>query len=103
MYYENNIYLQCSFAINGKAQGCSFRFLLNGSNETEEYVIIREAEGMSGQQCNKTKNQLKVYSKIEVSDYGDLDGRGNISLTVVPRKISTIEEYEQQTGCELGM
>lgn len=96
IFYENRLYLRCSFATNSVASGCLIKFLLKDSNETEDFEINRE----KGYSCNTTKNQFGAYSGFVVLDIEASGSKGNTSLPVFPMNVSTLDEYEQETGCK---
>lgn len=88
--------LRCTFAENSTARGCLFRLFLNGVNETEpEQFRVDRKEG-SAELCTQAKNDLKVYTRIDVLDLIDF-GTGNISLPVVPMEM---ESLQQRADCK---
>ena len=99
IFYENRLYLRCWFAIDSLANGCLIKLLLRDSNETEDYEINRE----EGYTCNRANNQLEAYSDLVVLDIEANGLEGNISLPVLPKKLNTLEEYMQATGCKGGI
>lgn len=102
VFFENNVFLTCSFAGGSEAQGCRFTFQVNqNSSEDEEFLVLR-SEG--GQQCNTSLNQRTAYVDLLVVDVernGDL-GQLSISLAADAVLVAESEEaYREMTGCRV--
>ena len=102
IFFENNVYLRCTFAVNSAAKGCLIRLSVSSRNDTDDFMVFREA----GYLCNETNNRLEAYSDVTVSDLEENGMVGNISLMVVPMEVATLVEFMEQTRCtppEVGM
>lgn len=95
IFFENNLYLRCTFAVNSAAQGCLIRLSVSGSNDTDDFRVFREA----GYSCNQTNNRLEAYSDVTVSDLEENWMVGNVSLMVVPMEVFTSNDFMEQTKC----
>ena len=95
IFFENNLYLRCTFAVNSAAQGCLIRLSISGSNDTDDFIVSREAE----YSCNRTNNRLEAYSDVTVSDLEENGMMGNVSLMVVPMEVDTLDDFIVQTRC----
>ena len=103
VFFENNIFLTCSFAVGSRATGCIFLFQVNQNGTVvgiEEFVVLRSGGG--GSQCDVSANQRNGYMDLSVQDL-EQDGstRGQVLLT--PREIvlETEAEYTELTGCSI--
>ena len=104
VFFENNIFLTCSFAGGSTATGCIFQFQVNQNGtetavEIEEFVVLRF--GVDGSQCNVSANQRNGYMDLFVKDLEQDGMRGQVLLT--PREIvlETEAEYTELTGCSI--
>ena len=100
VFFENRLFLRCSFADNSQAQGCIIRLTLSSTNETERFQISHR----SGSLCTTANNQREAYSSVVILDWEENGMEGNVSLdtaqTVV--NVSTLEQYTEITGCRDG-
>ena len=103
IFFENNIFLSCSFASGSVAFGCEFQFQvnLNGTSEgLEEFVV--ERSGVHGSLCSASSNQRNGYMTISVLDLEqDRMTRGSVALTPGEQVLETEADYMQQTGCSV--
>ena len=100
IFFDNRLFLRCSFAANSQARGCAIILTLTGSMETERFELGAPSGGSSSL-CTEADNQKEAYSSVEVLDI-EADGsdgvvRLNITSTVVV--LPTEGEYEAMTGC----
>ena len=102
IFFENWLYLYCTFANNSLTSGCLIKLSLRESNETEDYEIPHAV----GYTCSMTNyNQFEAYSGITgtVVDIKTGPGaEGNFSLNVSARVIYSREEFVNATRCVLG-
>ena len=103
VFFQNRLFLQCSFADNSQARGCVFTLVLIGSNnETERFEVRRQ--GNAGSLCTTANNQREVYSSVLVMDWEENGEDGSVTLNVtnVVMNVSTLAEYTSLTGCVEG-
>ena len=103
MFFENRLFLRCSFADNSRAQGCIIRFTLSSSNEVESFEVSRE----SGSLCTSANNQREAYnSTVLVLDREENGEEGslilNFSLIDSEMNVTSLEQYTELTGCRDG-
>ena len=104
VFFQNRLFLQCSFAANSQARGCIFTLVLIGSNnETERFEVRRR--GNAGSLCTTANNQREVYSSVLTMDWEENGEEGSVTLNVtnVVRNVSTLADYTSLTGCVEGM
>ena len=90
IFFENNVFLTCSFAGGSIVEGCIFMFQVNQNGTgTEEFVVV------GSQQCNVTANQLNGYMDISAFDLGS-----NLVPIMVDTILLTSEmDFTSTTGC----
>lgn len=94
VFFENNVFLTCSFADGSVAVGCVFVFQVNQNGTgTEEFVLLR-----SMQQCNVTGNQQNGYTDISVFDLRS-GGIGQVAVEVDAMTLPSEAEFTDMTGC----
>ena len=98
VFFENRLFLRCSFAGNSQARGCIVRLTLSSTNETESFEVSRE----SGSLCTTANNQRDAYSTMVVLDLEANGMEGNVSLNFNSTLLTSQEEYTQLTGCREG-
>ena len=98
VFFENQLFLRCSFAGNSQARGCIVRLTLSSTNETESFEVSRE----SGFLCTTANNQRDAYSTMVVLDFEANGMEGNVSLNINSSVLTSQEEYTQVTGCREG-
>lgn len=96
VFFENNVFLTCSFAGGAASMGCVFRFQVNQNGTgTETFVVL---QSMRSQQCNVTANQLNGYTDISVFDMR-ADGVGQLAIAVDTETVGSEDEFTTTTGC----
>lgn len=100
VFFENNVFLTCSFASGSLATGCVFTFLVNQNGTGTEQFMVQQS--MGSQQCNVTTNQRNGYLDISVLDL-EADGLslGAVVLSVNTELVNSEAEYTQMTGCTI--
>ena len=98
VFFENRLFLRCSFAGNSQARGCIVRLTLSSTNETESFEVSRE----SGSLCTTANNQRDAYSTMVVLDLEANGMEGNVSLNFNSTLLTSQEEYIHVTGCREG-
>lgn len=100
VFFENRLFLRCSFAGNSQARGCIVRLTLSSTNETESFEVSRE----SGSMCTNANNQREAYSSVVVLDREGDGMEGNVSLNITRYVVNatSLEEYIELTGCRDG-
>ena len=102
MFFENNIFLTCSFAVGSTATGCIFLFQVNQNGtvvEIEEFMVL--CSGPGGSQCSIITNQRNGYMNLSVLDLEQDGTQGQIVLTSGEIMLETEDEYTQLTGCSI--
>jgi hypothetical protein len=96
VFYKNQLFLQCTFTDDSKAQGCALNLTLFGSNGTETYKMFRNTSHTG---CFDINNQLGAYRDIIVFDIEEDGTNGNIGLTInEPVNVSMPENFTHCTG-----
>ena len=100
VFYENDLYLHCTFADNSKATGCVFELVLKNSNRTERFNVTRQ----SGKLYTTANNQREFYSSVLVVDWEENGMVGNVTLdiTSIVRNVSSLAEFTELTGFREG-
>jgi hypothetical protein len=93
VFFENNVFLTCSFADGSVPDGCVFKFRVNQNGTGDEEIQVLRS--MGSQQCNVTANQLNGYMGIFAFDMGS----GVVPIQVDTLMISTEAEFTNITGC----
>ena len=99
VFYNNRLFLNCTYRDDSKALGCALKLTVSGSNETEEFNIFRKDEDMIHMKCFDTDNQLEAYGNITVFDIEEDGLESNTSLTVVPMEVLTTAAFTRMTKC----
>ena len=99
VFFENNVFLTCSFAGGSVAQGCRFTFQVNRNATDNELFLVLRLE--SGQQCNNSVNEHNGYVNISAVDVEEDGTLGRQSLVVVAVVVESEAEYEEMTGCRV--
>jgi hypothetical protein len=100
VFYKNQLFLQCTFADDSKAQGCALNLTLFGGNGTETHKIFRKDGDTTHTGCFNINNQLGAYRDIIVLDIEEDGTNGNIGLTIDdPVNVSMKENF---THCSTG-
>ena len=101
-FFENNVFVECSFAANSLSRGCLVRLVLDG-NETmaDELVLSRDSSSVSIlSQCNTTANQRSAYDVIFGLDLESNGAPGSVPIPVVEMEpIMSAREFTEMTGC----
>jgi hypothetical protein len=101
MFYENQLFLQCTFADDSRAQGCAVNLTLFGGNGTEMYRILRTED--EDKKCFNINNQLRAYGDIRIFDIEEDGTNGNIGLTIdEPVNVSMAKTFKQMPECRTG-
>lgn len=98
IFFDNNVFLFCSFADGSLAVGCMFTFQVNlNGTGNEEFIVL---QSMGGQLCNVTANQLSGYMDIVVFDL-ESDGVSvtPVSIIVDIVTVGSEDDYTEMTGC----
>lgn len=97
-FFENNIFMTCSFADVVTSQGCVFNLTL--ANGTELFYLARDPSESMASQCNVTSSQRGAYVSFEVMDW-ELDGSfGSFRIRIPDPPVIEVEaDYTQLTGC----
>ena len=101
-FFENNVFVECSFAANSLSRGCLVRLVLDG-NETmaDELVLSRDSSSVSIlSQCNTTANQRSAYDVIFGLDLESNGAEGSVPIPVIEMEpIMSAREFTELTGC----
>ena len=100
VFFENRLFLRCSFADGSEAQGCIVILTLSSTTEIESFDVSRE----SGFLCTTANNQREAYSSVVVLDR-EVDGmEGNVTLNITETVVNatSLEQYIELTGCQDG-
>ena len=97
VFFENRLYLQCTFAANSKAMGCVFEL---NSNKMERFNVKRE----EGKLFTTANNQRDAYGSVLVMDWEENGEDGNVTLDVtsIVLNVSTLAEFIRWTEFEEG-
>ena len=97
MFFNNHLFIYCSFADNSQAQGCIVRLTLSSTNETESFEVKRKSSSL----CTTTNNQREAYSSVVVLDWEENGMVGNLSFDITTGvfSVSSLDEYIELTGC----
>ena len=100
VFFENRLFLRCSFADNSQARGCIIRFTLSSTNETESFDVRRK----SGFMCTNANNQREAYNSVVVLDReaGGMEGNVTLNITQSVVNVTSLEQYIELTGCRDG-
>jgi hypothetical protein len=100
VFFENRLFLRCSFADNSEARGCNIRLTLSSTNETESFEVSRE----SGSLCTTANNQREAYSSVVVSDVEGNGQEGSLILNITQNvvNVTSLQQYMDLTGCRDG-
>ena len=104
VFFRNNVFLTCYFAVDSGARGCVFLFdaNLNASGaSTNEFRVLLGSDH-HGEQCNTSDNQRTGYVRFTVVDLEQDGSMGVVSLPVMVREVETEEEYREQTRCSVA-
>lgn len=99
IFFENRLFLRCSFAGNSQARGCVVILTLIGTNETERFDVMRAGGNVRASLCTMADNQREAYRSIEAFDFEANGNIGLVNLNVSSNVLDTEEEYVQLTGC----
>lgn len=93
IFFENNVFLSCSFAGGSVVEGCVFMFQVNQNGTgTEEFVVLQT---MGNGQCNVTANQVNGYMDISAFDLGS----NEVPITVDTVMLASEIDFTRMTGC----
>ena len=97
-FFENNIFMTCTFADTVTSQGCVFNLTL--ANGTEMFYLRRDDDNTMASQCNVSSSQRMAYTSIEVMDW-ESDGTLGALRIPIPMPVVVEQEgnYTQRTGC----
>ena len=99
VFFENRLFLRCSFAGGSQARGCAVILTLSGTNETERFEVSTVSGG-SNSLCTMANNQKDAYRSVEALDI-EMNGMdGVLRLEVTPTVLTTEDEYIAMTGCK---
>ena len=103
VFFENRLFLRCSFADNSQARGCIVNLILSSTKQTERFEVARQ--GSSGSLHTTSLNQREVYSSVVAMDWEANENSGNVTLNVTNsvQSLSSLEEFSEQTGYKEGM
>ncbi len=99
IFFEDNVFLSCSFAGGSVAQGCRFTFQVNRNDTGNELFSVLRSE--RGEQCNSSVNQYNGYDAISVLDVEEDGALGQLPLAVELVVIESQVEYVELTGCRV--
>ena len=96
VFFQNNVFLNCSFASNSNADGCEFQLRL--VNRTDMFFLPQTEPVVS--QCNQTMNEADAYVQLVAVDR-EADGTSSMRAPIVlqPVVIEDAEAYTSLTGC----
>ena len=102
MFFENRLFLWCSFAENSQAKGCIFVLILSSNNERERHEVTRD--GSTGLLYTNSNNQREAYSSVVVMDWEENGIDGNVTLNVTSgvKRVTSLAEYSKLTGFKEG-
>ena len=95
-FFQNNIFMMCTFANTITALGCIFNLTL--TNSTEMFYLPRDEMAMVSQ-CNISSSQRMAYTSIEVMDWESDGNPGTLRIPIMPVVVSDDANYTQLTGC----
>ena len=95
-FFENNIYLSCSFASSSPAQGCVFIFTAS-SNITERFNVSQS----ESRTCAQLQNMENVYTSIVALDWESDGSYGSRPISINVNETASAEEFMQVTSCSL--
>ena len=100
VFFENRLFLRCSFADSSQARGCIIRLTLSSTNEIESF----EVSGESGSLCTTANNQRETYSSVVILDREGNGMEGNLTLNITQSvvNVTSLEQYVELTGCRDG-
>ena len=98
VFFENRLFLRCSFAGNSQARGCAIILTLSGTNETERFEV-NAVSGGSNSLCTMADNQRDAYRSVEAVDIEMNGSDGILRLEVTTTVLTTEEEYIATTRC----
>ena len=96
VFFENNIYISCTFASDSNAEGCMFQLTL--SNGAETFDLPRSSSNVS--RCTQTRNQPDAFIELTVSDR-ERDGMIGMQSIVPSILILNRTSYTTLTGCSI--
>ena len=98
VFFQNNIFMNCSFANSVAGRGCIFNLSL--VNTSELFYLPRDGVMAVTSQCNTTSSQSMAYTSFAVLDWESDGSPGQLPI-LVPRPLDIAEEtnYTQLTGC----
>lgn len=98
-FFENTIFLNCTFADNIAGIGCAFGF-----QDRSVFIFLPStgSQSIGSQQCNSTTNQINSNSAISVFD---LESNGTVMVPVaVPVQVIVVgneETFTDVTECRV--
>ena len=100
IFFENNIFLNCTFASNSDARGCEFQLEL--VNRTDTFFLSQPQSESGASQCNQTMNQADAYVRLVAVDR-EADGTSSMALPIMlePLVIENADKYMSLTGCSI--
>jgi hypothetical protein len=98
VFFENRLFLRCSFAANSQARGCAVILTLSGRNDTERFELDATSGGNSSL-CTEANNQREAYSSVKALDIEANGSDGVVRLDIAPAVLETEGEYVAMTGC----
>ena len=100
-FFENNIFMTCTFADTVTSQGCIFNFTL--ANGTELFYLSRDPASAVVSQCNVSSSQRMAYTSFEVMDWESDGSLGSLRIPIpIPPGPVVVEQeanYTQLTDC----
>ena len=99
IFFENNIFVTCTFASDSIALGCAIQLVLVNATEPEQLLVLQSGTNVS--QCNQTMNQRDAYVSILAGDYEDNGELGTEPLLLEPLVLTDADSYMSWTGCDI--
>ena len=96
IFFENYIYLSCSFASSSQAQGCAFIFA--ASSNTTEWFNVSQSESRL---CAQLQNMGNEYTSIIALDWESDGSYGSQPIGIDVNRSASSGEFMQVTGCSL--
>ena len=100
IFFENRLFLRCSFASSSQARGCAVILTLTGSTETERFDLSIMSDG-SASLCAEANNQREAYSSVEALDVeaNGSDGVVRLYINSTVTVLMNEGEFIDMTGC----
>lgn len=97
-FFENNIFVTCTFASDSTASGCAIQLVL--VNTTEVFVVFQSVTN-NVSLCNQTMNQRDAYISISAGDFENNGDLGTELILLEPLVLTDADSYTSWTGCDI--